>query len=107
MKKQENEKEIILENYDGSQAYFELVKYSVGKYLDLNGELFATPRFEEMTGLDLIVDNETLNKRYPILKIVDENYGYQQALARIATPKEKILVYNELKQIAKDMGIKE
>lgn len=107
MENQEIEKEIILENYDGAQAYFGLVKYSVDKYLNLGGELFATPRFEEMTGLDLIVDNETLNKKYPVLKIVNRNYGYQKALARIATPKEKRLVYKELEQITRDMEVKE
>ena len=96
---------ITLDNYDGNKAYNDLVEYTVFTSSDLKGAVFATPSGSELDGMEALLDNETMDKKYPLLKIINDKHGFQQALARKATENEKQTVYAEFERLAQDLGM--
>lgn len=99
MAKKIKEKICTLENYDGYKGYFGSVRYIV--YDSANVGKIASADPGELAGLESCLDNDKMIDNFPFLKILDENYGYEQALVRRLSSREEQLLVKEFDDIDK------
>jgi hypothetical protein len=78
MKTKPDNNPVTLENYDGRKAYYGVTRYSV---IELNGVKYAFPDTSEQIQLSGVVEQEKLERKFPIFQIVNENSGHEQATA--------------------------
>lgn len=84
------EETFVLENYDGSKAYHERTRYDVIDVPTLDGALIAAPNPSDIADL---VDDSQIEEVFPLLIITNPQHGFEQALARRATPEEREKIY--------------